>query len=147
MTQQDQKRRALGFVACLMLLVTCITAGCSKPLGQVSGKVFFEGRPLESGTVTFIGQNDYKAYCVIGRDKTYSFDNVPVGSVKIAFASHHRVPAGFGSVKPPPNVPHAKEEPPATALPIPEKYKNPEESGLTYTVKAGQQTFHIKLNP
>jgi hypothetical protein len=147
MTQQDQKRPGLRFVGCLVLLVTWITAGCSKPLGQVSGQVFFEGQPLESGTITFVGQNNYKAYCVIGRDKTYSFDNVPVGPVKIAFASHHRVPPGFKSAELPPNVPRPKEEPPAPAPPIPEKYKNPEQSGLTYTVKAGQQIFDIKLNP
>jgi hypothetical protein len=131
----------------LVLLFAVTVAGCSKPRGQVSGKVFFQGEPLDSGTVTIVGQDNYKAYCAIGPDKTYSFDNVPLGPAKIAFESHHRVPPGFQNGKPPPKIAQVKEERPAPPLPIPEKYKNPEESGLTFTVTAGKQTFHIKLNP
>ena len=146
MTQRNQKRRGLGWLGSLLLLVISSAAGCGKPLGQVSGKVFFKDQALDSGTVTFVGQDNYKAFCAIGPDNTYSFDNVPVGPVKIAFESHHRVPPGFRNGKPPPKF-LQKEETPAPAPPIPEKYKNPEQSGLTYTVKAGQQIFDIKLNP
>ena len=131
----------------LVLLFAFTVAGCSKPRGQVGGKVFFQDQALDLGTVTIVGQDNYKAYCAIGPDKTYSFDNVPLGPVKIAFESHHRVPPGFRNGKPPPEIAQVKDERPAESLHIPEKYKNPEESGLTFTVTAGKQTFHIKLNP
>jgi hypothetical protein len=145
MTQETYKGRGFGFWGSL-LLISLTGAGCGKPSGHVSGKVFFQGRPVDSGTIVFVGQDNYKAYCAIGPDKTYYFDNVPVGPVKIAFESHHRVPLAFQTQNPP-FLPKVKEETPPPPLPIPEKYKNPEESGLTFTVKTGKQTFHIKLNP
>lgn len=144
MSHSNQRKR--GFASVLVLIALAI-AGCGKkPMGQVSGKVFFQDQPLDSGTVTLVGQGNYQVFCAIGPDNTYSFDNVPVGPVKIAFENHHRVPPGFRNGKAPPKF-LQKEETPAPALPIPAKYKNAEESGLTYTVKAGPQTFHIKLNP
>jgi hypothetical protein len=145
--QNENPRVQTAICNLLVLLFALTVAGCGKPRGQVSGKVFFKDQELDSGTVTFVGQDNYKAFCAIGPDNTYSFDNVPLGPVRIAFESHHRVPPGFRNGKPPPEIAQVKEEPPAAPLPIPEKYKNPEESGLTFTVTAGKQTFHIKLNP
>ncbi len=51
--------------------------------------------------------------------------------------------------KPPPG---AKMDEPATPtitgtyVPIPEKYRSPDESGLKYTVKTGSQTYDIDLS-
>jgi hypothetical protein len=117
----------LGFVLAIA------AAGCGSPVGRVSGQVKLKGQPLKSGTVTFLGQDGYRASCAIAQDTTYTFDNVPVGPINIAVCP--RVPAGLRKY----------EEPDPEGVEIPVTYGNPEKSGLRYRVKPGSQNFDIIL--
>jgi hypothetical protein len=143
--QPIQERRCIGKLGSLVVLLSL--AGCSRPVGQVTGQVFYNGQPLSSGTVTFKGADGYKAHSVIGPQQTYFFDNVPVGRVSIAFESHNRVPSGFGTVKVPAQIPQPKSDAPVPVVPVPDKYKNPEESGLSHAVTPGKQVHNINLIP
>jgi hypothetical protein len=147
MHQPTQERRCIGMLGGLVLLLNLMATGCSRPVGQVTGQVFYNGQPLSSGTVTFKGAAGYKAHSAIGPQKTYFFDNVPVGVVSIAFESHDRVPSGFSTVKVPAHIPQPKSDVPVPAVTVPAKYKNPEESGLSHTVTPGEQIHDINLIP
>lgn len=144
-------------------------AGCGSR-GTVSGKVLYKGKPLPGGGVIFI--HDRGAFSSpIQEDGSYRIDKVPVGPVKITLTgpagANNRVmgamPRGVQAEKAKKNmVPVASEEKGPKALMaemigpkasqgkkpgviIPRKYGNPEESGLTYTVGSGSQTYNIEL--
>ncbi len=145
-------------VLCLAALAT----GCSGS-GTITGKVTYQKQPLTGGTVLFTstaGKGSRTA--TIGEDGSYTITNMPTGPAKIAVDTRtaQARPGPFGgappSMQPPKDVqlpdtarsgglygpPSGKK---ATAVPIPERYADPEKSGLTYTVKSGSQTHPIDL--
>src|SRR5262249_13713184 len=118
-----------------LLLLGLMTAGCGKPTGTVSGKVSYRGRPLPAGTVMFLAEDDGVASGPIQADGTFKIGNVPVGTNKVTVATERPVPPvpRPKDMHPPPDVP-PPEQPPVPAgkyVPIPDKYRNPNESGLT----------------
>jgi hypothetical protein len=137
-------------VAILSLSALVLIAGCGKSSGNVSGKVTLDGQPLKGGgTVTFQGSKGGVSG-TISPEGSYTISNVPPGEVKITLAPGmatgavaSATPGDPGKMQPPKTL-----APPAPVLPhgnIPEKYTKPETSGLTYTVKSGNQTFDIPL--
>ena len=146
--------RGLGrWGALLALLVPLGASGCSP--GTVTGTVSYNGKMLRGGNVTFISTAGKRsATASIQEDGTYRLDKVPPGEVTVcvetaslkpaegATARHYKAPPGM-------QAPGGLDEDPASKhyTPIPEKYSKPEESGITYTVKGGSQTFDIKLPP
>jgi hypothetical protein len=131
-------RSLLAFSLTLFLVATL--AGCGGPkVGQVSGTVTYQNKPLPNGTVTFLGP-DNKGDSANIDNGSYTASKVPVGSCKVTVSTS----ASSGAPKPVavPGVP-----PPPEAVPIPGKYSKPESSGLTLEVKTGGQTFDIPLQP
>jgi hypothetical protein len=157
-----------GLIVCLLLG----TAGCASK-GDITGKVLYRGKPLPGGTVTFLPAGGKGAYVspILG-DGSYSLTQVPPGEVKIVVETESRNPAPQGNsqaaakartymemmqkkmeeemqkrkqVMPPGRrivpLPPSKEE----YVPIPAQYKDPDKSGLTYTVTGGKQTHDIEL--
>jgi len=152
-------------------LIVCLllgTVGCASK-GNISGKVLYRGKPLPGGTVTFFSVEGKGAAfpSPIQGDGSYSLRQVPPGEVKITVETESRNPA-------PQKNPQAaakartymemmqkkmKEEMAARGqgptpmqlpskeqyVPIPASYKDPEQSGLTYTVTGGTQTHDIEL--
>jgi hypothetical protein len=132
----------------------------------VAGKVLYQGKPVPGGTVLFLHPKKGSLSSAIGEDGSYHFENIPAAEVKIAV---------LGSASPKPNAPtqippgvnweHIKKtnpgvseeallqkmgirpssRKPAMSVPLPQKYGDPLQSGLTYTVTAGEQTHDIKL--
>jgi hypothetical protein len=99
----------------------------------VKGKVTLNGAPLSSGTVKFVAQSsEGTTVSSIIDNGNYHIANFPPGEAKIAVE-------GPG----PSSNPDEKTVP----VHIPEKYLNPMTSGLSFTVKSGQQTFDINLTP
>ncbi len=134
----------------LLALALTATACSRKP--SVSGEVTFNGQPLPFGTILFQGADGRVAHSLIS-DGRYTIADPPLGPVRITVRSHPVLPASFpggGGLPPSPPeglAPKPPDERQTRHVPIPERYRDPEQSGLTYTVRAGKQTHDVKLLP
>jgi hypothetical protein len=144
-----------------LMLLLLATAGCGQK-GQVSGKVKYKGNALPTGMVFFFDSNDRKVGTAsIGSDGSYSAV-LPAGLVKIAVTTPPATLASLGKEKQQEIANRAKkmkkgfnpleamegegkDPTPVKTIPIPAKYGNIGESGLTFTVLGGPQTFDIDL--
>jgi hypothetical protein len=146
-------------VVAIGLLLLMLTAGCVASTSTVSGKVVYQGQPLTSGTVTLYGANGAVHASLLDAGGCYSIPGVGRGPAKVTVTTHAAIPAGFEKVQPHPDFKPAFKvvlpgsEPGGAGakacgyVRIPEKYGNPDQSGLTLEVTGGLQTFDIKLNP
>lgn len=126
----------------LLLLTSCTflaLAGCGGGGSKVTGKVSYNGKPLNSGTILFQTEEGVRS-ATIQSDGTYTIEDVPAGNAKIAV-----------TVAPPPEKGpdgvSADEAGTSEANPVlvPEKYSRVETSELTYKVTSGEQTHDIDL--
>jgi hypothetical protein len=127
-------------------------AGCgSGGTGVVSGKVTVNGKPLKKGLITFsseVGNRDAFNAAVI--DGAYKTGEVPCGPAKVtvypaqvgaqemteeAKGGGDRVPVG------------ARKAGRALAPEVPSKYGNADTSGLSFTVKRGDNEYSVELAP
>lgn len=127
------------FVMCLSL---ALAAGCRREVrATVSGKIDYEGQPLNSGYVTFQVNNLVTRGGDIGKDGSYKVDGLPFGSAVVAIyveGAPPPVPEGIT----PTAVPGTYEENPVL---IPKKYETLETSGITVQVAMPEQSFDIHL--
>lgn len=116
--------------------------------GTVSGKVTYNGQPVPQGCiVSFIGPNGITGTGVTDGSGAY---RISMRDGKNVLAGGYRV-----SVSPPPPAPISDEEamklsmagkPTVEAVKeVPQKYRNPESSPLTFEVMEGANTFDIAL--
>jgi hypothetical protein len=140
----------------LVLLVVLAESGCGAKRGDVSGTVTYQGKPLPLGTVTFMdAKNESLGSSPITQGK-YAIAKVPVGLVKVIVST----PPPLTGKDPPHPLFKAKpraESPkkakrgerltpdPGSVISIPDKYRSPDQSDLTYTVTPGENTFEIEL--
>jgi hypothetical protein len=134
------RRPCLGIVFPTVLAL----AGCARAPGEISGKVLFKDEPLASGTVSFHGPDGTIKSAAIAPDGTYVIRSCPAGPVTITVESHPRVPPGLALAKGPRSSASGPRERPVN---IPDRYRDPKRSDLTYTVGRGQHTFDILLTP
>jgi hypothetical protein len=144
-----------------------LVAGCASK-ADVSGKVLLRGKPIKSGAVTFVWP-DLARSARVEEDGSYSFSAIPTGNVKIAVvavapragASNAITKAMKQELKSKKvqmsddireNMPDAVKEGlegGAATLQhggiIPRRYGDPDQSGLDYTVTAGEQAHDIEL--
>src|SRR5215204_2616518 len=116
-----------------LILIALICAGCGQKTSTVAvvrGKVTLDGKPLPSGNIVTIPTGGRGAVGPIqnGEFELSTFakkDGALIGTHKVA-VSANEPPQGAG--------------PEATAgkLLVPQRYTNPETSGLTIEVKAGE---------
>ncbi len=128
-----------------------VCAGCSQATGTVTGTVTYNNKPLTKGMLTFVTPNG-TATGTIEPDGKYRMA-VPVGTAKVSVfvASGPRMPGGpKGGMK------GGKDLPPeakkmldnakgGSGVTIPQKYTDPETSGLSVNVKSGQNPYDIPL--
>ena len=134
----------VGLMVATVALTGCGGAG----LGEVSGKVTFQGKPLPSGRIVFFCEGGGKP--VISAqiaDGKYTILNAAAGTAKVTVAtfqiSQVAVPGAIQS----PTPTDAPAAPTGPYVAIPDRYKMPDTSGLTYTVTAGRQTKDFELTP
>jgi hypothetical protein len=148
-------RRSAFATLCVLNVLVLAAAGCGSTTskGTVSGKVTHKNKPVVWGTVTLIA-SDNKAYTgEITPEGTYSIPDVPGGPVKLCVTSPNpdagkqRGGAGRGGA----GDVEAGGGAAGVSLPkgawflIPEKYADPQRSGLTGTVH-NDTTIDLKLD-
>jgi hypothetical protein len=121
-------------------------AGCGGT-ADVSGKVTYQGKPVVYGTVVLFGPDGVPKSGAIRPDGTFRVDGVKLGPAKVAVSSPRppgSQPAGRGrggrddGDKPPPDEAPADPEVIRNWVALPEKYADPDRSGLTADVQPGR---------
>ena len=149
----------LASAVCLALCMMMIAGGCRggkklKEHTEVSGTVRFNGTPLTGGRIGFFSaEGDPGTNAKIDLDGRYTIQ-APVGDVTITVDNSMLKPGaakggGQRVGKQQGAGPRPGGEDPTeikgTYVPIPETYKDPKNSGLTYTVKKGKNEHDVEL--
>ena len=132
----------LGVAVCLVL------AGCGSkrlPVAPVEGTVLYQGKPLTSGSVTFLSASGPVAVGEIRNDGAFRLstyaggDGAVLGAHQVAISSF-REPTAEEKAK------AAGTENGAQPVPsIPQRYLNPATSKLIAEVKAKNEPFRFEL--
>jgi hypothetical protein len=121
--------------------------GCSAPRSAATGTVSFKGKPLAMGTVFMVGADGIAVPAVINPDGTYRIEGVANGLAKISVSSPKpatpEMIARARKGRPPANPPPAQDV--ANWFEIPEKFADPQTSGLTVELKGGENLHDIVL--
>src|SRR5262249_16652714 len=139
------------------LLLALAAAGCAPGTAELSGKVTYRGQALPGGTVTVYCQDGQIVSGHLGADGSYRIAHLPPGPAKLPAASPPPAPGGLGlrhefpPAKGGPNLSGPDETQAAPGggkyVPIPERYRDPEQSGLALTLSPGDQAHNINLHP
>ncbi len=147
MNRVSYLRRYSGLCGLVAFLLPLALAGCGPRTGTVSGTVTYKGQALGNGSVMFLTKDGKAQSGLIGSDGSYTVANVPSGPVTITVQTTPPAGAQGGGMKV-----KGTEMPDmggGTAagkyVPIPDKYKNKDQSGLSYDVTAGPQKHDIQL--
>jgi hypothetical protein len=130
-----------------MVVLALGFCGCGGS-GQVSGTVTKDGQPVKSGVITFVSKNGKgTSLASIKNDGTYTAANVPVGDVSVVLVNAVEEPHFTGPVSAPEAAKPSGKPAAPTKLPtvIPEKFGKPETSGLTLTVRSGDNRYDIDV--
>jgi hypothetical protein len=148
--------RALRSIAVLGLIVAILElAGCgwTPPTGSITGTVQFDGKAVPSGRITVLCEGGKKpVFFAVITNGGYSVQGAPVGAARVtvqAFAAQPptdlapTLPGNAPSLPIPANVPRIGR--PVSGFP--ERYLNPNTSGLRCEIKPGPQTLNFDLEP
>lgn len=131
----------LGFVA---------LTGCGSGTGTVSGTVSYLGKPLMSGSVVLYCEDRQIVRGVIV-DGRYSIPNVPHGAVLVTVQGRSKSPTGLRLQQ---NLPPITDGPVLAKAAssdqdelVPQRYSQPEESGLAVNVDSRHVVYEIDLTP
>lgn len=126
-------------------------AGCNSKVATVTGKVTFQGKPVVFGTVSIIGPDGMTQSGPIQPDGSFSVPGVGVGEGKVAVTSLKPPDGGDGKSKRGGRDAGGQDDertikPEAAAppeviqnwFPIPAKYGDHKQSGLTVPVGDGK---------
>jgi len=140
------RRRAAGWVGLLAVLGL---GGCGDGKASVGGKVTYKNRPVVTGTVIVAGPDGVQVAGVINPDGTYAVEGVKAGAVKIGVFSPNpsasRDGGRGGAATSRLNRGTEQKVDPKDWVPLPQKYAEPDTSGLAATLKPGSQTHDIDL--
>jgi hypothetical protein len=128
---RDAGSLAIGLACCLLLL----GCGSSRTLGRVSGRVSLDGKPC-GGVIVVFSCAEQRAFITapVGDDGQYA----------VQMAEGHGLPLGDYEVTvraaPPTNWDRPQRE-----TPVPPRYREGKSSGLTLTVKEGENTYDVAM--
>ena len=147
------RRFLVPCAAALLAAVGCGPTGGKNPGdppsgANLSGRVTYKTAAVGGGTVRVVSSADPSKTAVgsIDTSGNYTVKNAPLGPVRIAVetdTARQFDPTAKGAPKG--AAPSGPGVPTMKYVPIPPAYKNPETSGLTHTVVAGDQTHYLVL--
>jgi hypothetical protein len=131
-------------IVAALVIVGAVVIGCvhsGQAVGRVSGIVTYAGKPVPTGTVMFVPvESGPPAYGNIGPDGHYELstyspgDGAVVGTHKVMITALEQLP---------PELQNNPNRLPKMLVPL--KYGDSKSSGLTFEVKAGDNTIDISL--
>jgi hypothetical protein len=124
-----------------------LLSGCDRgpQLAPVRGKVLFDGKPLEFGSVMFQPKSGQPARSEIRPDGTFELTTIRQGDGAVVGANHVRVTCWEGQRPAAPGAGQDAEAALGASL-IPKKYMSFEHSGITIEVKPeGHDALVIEL--
>ena len=134
------RSRLLLIAALGLSLPACGSSG--PPMGSVSGKITYQGKPVTQGAVTFssttpsgrnaTGQIDPGGYYTVQTENPG--DGALVGDYAVTIYAHDE-----------PVLDYIPKTPVKPKLLVPEKYEKVATSGLKASVKGGSNTFNFDL--
>lgn len=143
------KAVSAGRPLAVLAAVLAVAGGCAKPVetfkvhqpppapsnvkDSISGRVTYHDVGLASGYVRIFGADGESADGAIQMGGTYTVWNPPHGHVRITISSGP--PAGLSKAPP---ATHSGNR-------LPERYADPETSGLALDFSGGKKTFNIGL--
>lgn len=150
-----KRTSVLMFISGTMLLA----AGCASK-ATITGTVSYKGKPIPSGNITFTPESGAPLVNAPIREGKYSAENVPTGNAKVSIMSMYMAsrpspmmdPSKKDKMAPPKDAPPEAQKAfqqstqSKQGIKIPEKYTDPEQSGLSYTVTSGKQTKDFNLD-
>lgn len=117
-------------------------AGCRREVtSTVTGKVDYDGQPLNSGYITFQVNGMVTKGAEVGADGSYSVAGLPYGSAVVSVYVDRPPPPPPEGITPT-AIPGTFE---ANPVLIPEKYGTFESSGISTQLAMPEQTFDIHL--
>ena len=125
---------------CALGLILALTVGCSgsqRETAPVEGSVKLDGKPLASAIITFYPESGRSASGVLQENGTYVLgtysesDGAVPGKHKVAITAFNQ-----SAKKPDFDNDRPNRSDRQSAIPV--RYANPESSGLTFEVKAGE---------
>jgi hypothetical protein len=154
--------------ACLMALVVGCSSSSGPAVAPADGEVLYMGKPVAGASVIFVPEKGAVAFGTTDtngkfRLATGTFRGGLIGAHKVAISVSAPGPDSAGGALPPPPKTPAEQEAymkklnelqqmsttpvaaaPKPVSPIPEKYAKTETSGLSYTIKPGNDN-HFKI--
>jgi hypothetical protein len=137
----------------LLLVAVLVGCGPKRPkIGVISGKITYNGRPLNGAALLLYPTNDPEGGAItipVDQDGGYRIADIQPGQYKMAVeGTEGAVQADLKNVSPE-RLAEAKQmlapmNTPAT-IPFPKKYKNPQTSGLQCTVTAKDEKLNLEL--
>jgi hypothetical protein len=142
MTITPAARRAAAAVALLALVPT----GCGSSPGSVTGTVTLNGNPVGSVSVSFVAGDGTIRSGFTAADGTYRVEEVPTGPVQVTVQGTEVVTETVQQdLKKRGGAPAPKK---TTKSPVPARYGDSSTSGLSLTVKSGDNNkYDIPLMP
>jgi hypothetical protein len=128
-------------LACCLggLAVALLTSGCGPRFGNVSGTVTIKNKPVSGGTITFYDADNHAVGGEIKADGSFTVNKVKAGRARVTVVAPMAIEfKGIGGGEA--ALPGAPKP-----SPVPARYADPENSGLTLEVTEGDQTHDFPL--
>jgi hypothetical protein len=115
--------------------------GCGRGRGDLQGTVTFQNKPVRFGSVQVLGSDGITKAGSINDDGTYVVEDILAGPIKIAVHSPDpgQIHVATRKGEPPPKADRSKW------FRLPDKFADFDKSELTFSLRAGPNTFDIPL--